>query len=273
LLNRATQGLYPPGSTFKIITTLEYLRENNNNINDYHFNCNGKFTHDDTTIRCYHGSVHGSIDFKTSFAKSCNSSFANIGVNLDKGAFSDTLEELMFGEELPLDLPTAVSSTAITAGVDDHNLMQGSIGQGQDSLSPMHLNMITCAIANDGVLMKPYFVDKVETSSGETIKKFDSTKVGRILTEDESSILKDLMAGVVQNGTGTKLKGLSYSAAGKTGSAEYNSNEYDSHAWFTGFAPVEDPEIAVTIIIEGAGSGGEYAVPVTKRIFDAYFGQ
>ena len=87
----------------------------------------------------------------------------------------------------------------------------------------------------------------------------------------EAGILKELMADVVEEGTASRLKGLSYTAAGKTGSAEYGTVKGDSHAWFTGFAPVEDPKICVTIIIEGAGAGGDYAVPIAKRLFDAYF--
>ena len=79
------------------------------------------------------------------------------------------------------------------------------------------------------------------------------------------------MEEVVDSGTGTKLSGLSYTAAGKTGSAEFGLNKLESHAWFTGFAPVEDPGLVVTVIIEGAGSGGDYAVPMAKRVFDAYF--
>ena len=85
-------------------------------------------------------------------------------------------------------------------------------------------------------------------------------------------ILTGLMTDVVEEGTASRLKGLSYTAAGKTGSAEYGTVKGDSHAWFTGFAPAEDPEICVTIIIEGAGAGGDYVVPIAKRIFDAYFG-
>ena len=81
---------------------------------------------------------------------------------------------------------------------------------------------------------------------------------------------RELMTAVVEGGTAKKLSGLSYTAAGKTGSAEYN-DQGDSHAWFTGFAPAQDPEICVTIIVEGAGSGGDYAVPIARRIFDAYF--
>lgn len=271
LLNRVTQGLYPPGSTFKIITSLEYIREHNNDYSKYSYNCNGRFMYGDNSIRCYHGSVHGNVDFSTSFAKSCNSSFANIGIGLDKKTFKSTLDSLMFDQKLPIELPSSISTTAINEQVDDHNLMQASIGQGQDSISPIHLNMITCSIANDGLLMKPYLVDYVKSSSGVVVKEFMPEKIGNLITEDESNILTELMQGVVQNGTGSKLKGLPYTAAGKTGSAEFNSNADDSHAWFTGFAPVENPEICVTIIIEGAGSGGEYAVPITKRIFDAYF--
>ena len=91
------------------------------------------------------------------------------------------------------------------------------------------------------------------------------------MTENEAQILTQMMIQVVESGTASKLKGLSYTAAGKTGSAEFNSSTSDSHAWFTGFAPAEDPEISVTIIVEDAGSGGSYAVPIAKRIFDAYF--
>ena len=91
------------------------------------------------------------------------------------------------------------------------------------------------------------------------------------MTEEESAILQELMVEVVESGTGTRIQGYGYTVAGKTGSAEYNSNTDDSHAWFTGFAPVENPEIAVTVIIEGAGSGGDYAVPMARRVFDAYF--
>ena len=81
-----------------------------------------------------------------------------------------------------------------------------------------------------------------------------------------------LMKEVVESGTASKLKGLSYTAAGNTGSAEFSGNKSDSHAWFTGFAPAEDPQICVTIIVESAGSGGDYAVPIARRIFDTYFG-
>jgi len=135
----------------------------------------------------------------------------------------------------------------------------------------MHMNMITCAIANDGVLMKPRFMNRILSANGSIIKTYPNETYGQLLSKEESDVLTELMVGVVNEGTATKLKSDMYQAAGKTGSAEYNGVKEDSHAWFTGFAPAEDPEVAVTIIIEGIGSGGDYAAPIAKRIFDAYF--
>ena len=273
LVNRATSGLYPPGSTFKIITALEYIRENPDTFPSYQYQCNGSFHLGNSKISCYHGTSHGLLDFEHSFAKSCNSSFANIGMGLDRKAFSDTLKVLLFGEELPISLSHAKSYVNIPAEGSDAEMMQTSIGQGKTQLTPMHLNMITCAIANNGVLMKPYVVDRVENDEGRVIKSFKPDSYKRLMSEEEAVVLRQLMTAVVEEGTASKLSGLSYTAAGKTGSAEYNNVKGDSHAWFTGFAPAENPEVCVTIIVEGAGSGGDYAVPIAKRIFNAYFSE
>lgn len=271
LLNRVTQGQYPPGSTFKIVTALEYIRENPDTYNDYSYQCNGYFSSGTGRINCYHGTNHGLVGFETSFAKSCNSSFANIGVNLEQEAFEETLEELLFNKPLPIAFPYSESKANVVDQVSMNELMQTAIGQGRTQISPIHLNMITSAIANGGILMKPYVVDRVENDAGRIIKSFQPSAYGSLMTQGEAELLKGLMESVVEEGTGRKLSGLSYTAAGKTGSAEYNDVKEDSHAWFTGFAPVEQPEICVTIIVEGAGSGGDYAVPIARRIFDAYF--
>lgn len=271
LLNRVTQGLYPPGSTFKIITALEYIRENPDAYQNYSYNCTGAITRGQDRIQCYHGTVHGTVNFEKSFAKSCNTSFANIGLSLDRNAFSGTLSDLMFNQNLPLTLNYSQSRIDVSDDMADSDMMQVSIGQGTTAITPMHMNMITCAVANGGTVMKPYVVEHVENSAGSVIKSFSPSSYKKIMSEEEAAILTDLMADVVTEGTASRLKGLSYTAAGKTGSAEYGTVKGDSHAWFTGFAPVENPEICVTIIIEGAGAGGDYAVPIAKRIFDAYF--
>ncbi len=272
LLNRTTQGMYPPGSTFKIITALEYIRENPETYQDYHFQCSGSYTDGTDRINCYHGQNHGDEDFTKAFAKSCNAAFAHIGLQLDKGKFHNTLEGLLFNKELPLHI--LYNKSRIQIGRDSTNgeMMQAAIGQGTTGMSPIHLNMITNAIANGGYVMKPYLIERVENTAGTVIKQFTPSGKTDLMTKQEADILKELMHSVVEEGTASRLKGLSYTAAGKTGSAEYSEVKEESHAWFTGFAPAQEPEISVTVIIEGAGSGGEYAVPVAKRIFDAYFG-
>lgn len=273
LLNRVTQGQYPPGSTFKIVTALEYIRENPDTYMDYSFACNGYF-HSDTggRINCYHGTAHGDVGFESAFAKSCNASFAQIGEGLDRASFEETLEDLLFNRPLPVDFPYSESKVnVVDEGVSVNELMQTSIGQGKTSISPLHLNLITSAIARGGAPMRPYILERVENDAGKVVESFAPQACQSMMTEEEAGVLKSMMEAVVEEGTGRKLSGLDYTVAGKTGSAEFSDEKEDSHAWFTGFAPVEDPEICVTIIIEGAGSGGDYAVPIAKRIFDAYF--
>ena len=271
LLNRATQGMYPPGSTFKIVTSLEYIRQNPTTYDSYSFNCPGYYKVGNSKINCYHGMSHGKVDFEKSFAKSCNASFANIGMSLDREQFEKTLEDLLFNKELPLTLNYIKSKITISEELTDSEMMQTSIGQGKTQITPIHLNMITSAVANGGVLMRPYVIDRVESAEGNVVKSFKAQSYGRLMTEEEADILREMMTEVVESGTATRLSGREYTAAGKTGSAEYNDVKGDSHAWFTGFAPAEDPEVCVTIIVEGAGSGGDYAVPMARRLFDGYF--
>ena len=271
LLNRATQGLYPPGSTFKMITALAYYRQNGGDTSGYRYQCNGSFTNNGHRINCYHGSSHGSLDFQKSFEKSCNSSFANIGLSLQLEGLEDTCEDLLFNRKLNLPIVSSQGSYVLGTDAGDYDIMQTVIGQGKTQITPLQLNMITGAIANDGIAMKPYLIDRIENYNGSTVKKYEPEKYATLMTNEEAAFLTGLMEGVVENGTATRLRGLSYTAAGITGSAEYSENKSDSHAWFTGFAPVENPQVCVTIIVEGAGSGGEYAVPIAKRVFDAYF--
>ncbi len=272
LLNRATQGLYPPGSTFKIITALEYYRENKDSWQDYAYTCDGSIEHGDYRVSCIYGTVHGDLDLEGSFARSCNSSFVNIGLSLNRNSWESTLDSLYFNHAIPTDMVVNSSSAYIGAGSTDYDIMQTSIGQGKTIMTPLHLNMITQAIANKGVMMKPYIIERIVDDDDEVIKEFVPESIGTVMTEDEAAYLTDLMMAVVEYGTGRALITDSYTCAGKTGTAEFAQDINESHAWFTAFAPAEDPEICVTIIIEKAGTGMEYAVPLAKMIFDAYFG-
>lgn len=274
LLNRVTHGQYPPGSTFKIIDALEYYRQYPDEVEGYFYQCNGSLRYDERKITCYHGTSHGGVDLPRSFAKSCNCSFANIGLKLNREAMSNTLAQLLFGQDLPAPFGSSKQSVVhINGETNDSEMVQISIGQGTALMTPLHLNMITCAIANDGQVMTPMVISRIESVSGDKVKEYNPEVYATLMTPEEAEYLGGLMNGVVENGTGDFLLSASYTSAGKTGSAEYGTAKGDSHAWFTGYAPAEDPKVAVTIIVEGAGSGGDYAVPIAKRLFDIYFEQ
>lgn len=271
LLNRATQGLYPPGSTFKIITLLEYIRENPQTYKNYSFYCTGELKVGDEKIICYNHNKHGTVSITKSLAISCNSSFGNIGLELDREAFTNTLNDLLFNQSLPIQTNYSASQTADLTTISDIDMVRTAFGQGDTLMTPLHLNMITQAIANDGVLMKPYLISYVINSNQNTVKTFDQSEYKTLMTAEEADIITSMMEQVVQNGTAKKLKGKSYTIAGKTGSAEYSDVSTSTHSWFTGFAPADDPEICVTIILEDAGTSGLHAVPMANKIFEEYF--
>ena len=267
LLNRATQGLYPPGSTFKVVTALEYIREYD--YEKYTYQCKGIQTFDGHNTRCYNTKVHGKEDFITSFANSCNTSFGNIGTLLNITRFNATCKGLLFNKDLPYDYTCKQSSFDLMEGSKTTLKVDTAIGQGKTVITPLHNALIACAVANNGVLMKPYVVDKIVAENMDVKDVTQPKKAAKLMSKNESSILKSMMKEVVDKGTAKSLKNNNYTAAGKTGSAEYdNSNK--SHAWFIGFAPAEEPKIAVSIIVEEAGSGGTYAVPIARKLFDYY---
>ena len=271
LLNRATQGLYPPGSVFKIFTTLEYVHENSD-YEDYSFDCNGKFTEGDSVIHCYKNKRHGQEDLIGSFADSCNSSFASLGLTLNPDSFTELCDSMLFNTSLPLRFESSKSSFSLDADADVSTVLETSIGQGKTLVTPMHMALVVSAIANDGVLMNPYLIDHTENYNGIVVDAYEPTEYGTLLSTEDASLMQTFMREVVEDGTGERLSGQSYTAAGKTGTAEVSTSSKASHAWFVGYAHREDKEdIAVAIIVEDSGSGSEYAVPIAKKIFDAYY--
>ncbi|MCD8171803.1 MAG: penicillin-binding protein 2 [Clostridiales bacterium] len=270
LLNRATQGLYPPGSTFKIVTALEYMREHPGDYRDYQFDCSGVYENGDYRIKCYHSTAHGHQDFTLAFANSCNGAFSSLGLGLNLGGFRNTAKDLLFNSPLPITgLPYKQGSFNMEPGADTWEILQTSIGQGTTQITPMHNAMITAAIANGGTLMKPYFLDSVETAGGEEIKKFMPASYGSLMTAGEAAGLTELMRAVVTEGTGSAVRTDAYTVAAKTGSAEFETGK-ETHAWFTGFAPAESPRRVVTVLVEEGGSGGRVAAPIARQLFDIY---
>lgn len=268
LLNRATQGLYPPGSTFKILTAIEYIKENPN-YDDYNYQCDGKITINGMTIHCYNNKAHGHIDLSKSLAKSCNASFAHIGTTLNIKSFRDLCNSFLFNSELPTNLLYNRSSFVLNSSSGVKEVPQTTIGQGKTQITPFHNALIVSTIANSGIMMKPYVVDHIENTNGTIIKKYLPQIYNTVITPGQADAIVSYMTEVVDSGTASALSGKKYTVAGKTGSADHNNNE-PAHAWFVGFAPADNPKIAVSIIVESVGTGSDYAVPIAAKIFDAY---
>ncbi len=269
LLNRATNGVYAPGSTFKILTTLAYLRQEDD-VSGYSYTCQGSDYFCGSRVKCYAGEVHGTEDLQQSFAHSCNTSFANIGTELKLGKFRNLCEKFLFNQDLPVSFGYTKSSFVLDKNDDAAHVAETAIGQGKTTISPLHNAMIVSTVANDGVMMKPYLEWKIQDGYGHVVEERQPEEYGRIISKKQAKVVQKYMRSVVTEGTASGLAYQSYTSAGKTGSAEYDEKG-NSHAWFVGYAPAENPEIAVSVILEGAGTGGEYAVPVARSIFDAYF--
>lgn len=268
LLNRATQGLYPPGSTFKLLTALEYMKENSK-YKKYSYQCNGSEIFRGSRIQCYAQERHGSVDLKGSLAHSCNTSFAHIGMGLNIHSFRQLCQHFRFGKTLPVSFAYNKSQFSLAEDADSGEITQTAIGQGKTTITPLQNVLISAAIANQGEMMVPYLVDHIENDQGQTVKTNQPETLDKVLSPKMARRMTHMMEAVVTDGTASSLKYLPYEVAGKTGTAEIDSKG-TSHAWFVGFAPASDPKIAVSVIVEGAGTGSQYAVPIAKKMFENY---
>lgn len=269
LLNRAAQGLYPPGSTFKLLTALGYIRQDPS-FAKYNYDCDGSIEENGMVIRDYSKKGHGEVDLTASLAKSCNTSFSHIGRLLDLDSFYALNEEFLFNKDLPVNMATSRSSfTLKKAESSVKEAMQTAIGQGKTLITPLHNAMIISSIANGGAMMRPYLIDHVETADGGIVKTYSSELYSKPMTAQEADHLGKMMREAVVDGTARKLKDMEVASAGKTGSADNSTGK--AHSWFVGYAPYENPQIAVSILVENVGTGSEYAVPIAKELFEAYF--
>ena len=269
LLSRASQGLYPPGSTFKLVTALAYIRANPDYL-DYSYECEGSTEYEGMTISCSNNKVHGTVDLEEAFAKSCNTAFSTIGKGLLIDDFRDISESFFFNRPLPARIANNPSSFLLKVGESGvKETMQTAIGQGRTLITPLHNAMIAATVANGGVMMKPYVIDRIESAGGRVLKGYLPEEAATIMTVKEADYLKGLMRSVVTDGTASKLDKLDVKVAGKTGTAEQEGK--DSHGWFIGFAPANDPRIAISVIVENKGSGSQYALPIAEKVFSAYF--
>mgnify|MGYP001063936902 FL=1 len=271
LLNQSTQGLFAPGSIFKIVTSLAYLRSGGDPDN-YSYYCDGSISLNsddgDSYIKCYGGEEHGQVDLLESFAESCNSSFANLGLSISVDKMNEVANSLLFNQALPTKFTTAKSQFGLSSTDSQWQIGATAIGQGNTTISPIHATMIVSAIANGGTLMEPYVIDEVQNTEGNAVEKYEPERCGALVSSSEASRLTEMMKAVVSEGTGYKLSGRDYSVAGKTGTAEVVGR--GNNAWFVGFAPADDPKIAVCVLVEDAGTASSEAVPIAGEILDAY---
>lgn len=265
MLNRATQGLYPPGSTFKIVTALTAMR-NINNIDDYLFECNGEIKLEDKIIHCFNNKSHGVMTIDDAMAHSCNTTFSDLGVKEGASKLRETADSLKFNSKLSFDLPISDTIVSLSKFSSTSELAETSIGQGKTLVTPLFMAMLISSIANDGVMMQPYMVDKITDMSGKVKNTTVPEIYGNVMTAEEANRLTTMLEKVINKGTGTAAKLNGYQAAGKTGTAE-NSKEYD-HSWFVGFASTDNPKVAVAVILENV-NGSARATPIGGKLMQA----
>jgi len=270
-LNRATMGLYPPGSTFKTVTAALAFEKGLQDevINDEE----GKVTIDGYTISNTKNASFGETDMEKAFLKSSNVYFAKLGATLTDGDFKKISSAFMFNKKTGFEFPCATSKFQ-TSKMSEAERAATAIGQGKTLVSPLHLAMITGAIANEGVMMRPYIVDKVKTPGGTTLKSGNTSVLSNTVLPEAADFVKQLMVKTVERGTGTNAQIWGIDVGGKTGTAENektDQNKEKTHAMFVAFAPADDPQIAVAVVLEYAGStGGSIAAPIAREVIRTY---
>lgn len=272
LLNRVTQGKYTPGSTFKMFTLLEYMREDPN-YRDYTYNCEGTIYGENYQINCYDGEVHGYEDLRTAFAYSCNCAFANLGLRLNRQSFMENNTRMLFNSPIDIDIAYNQTKFDVSDETSDFMMMQTSFGQGETSTNPLHMALVMSAFANDGVLMKPHFVSHIESASGRTVKNFKNKKYTTLCTSSEAASMNEYLRAVVTDGTANNLNWSNYTAYGKTGTAETlsNKNENYDRSWFAGYGELNGEKLVLCVIVDNMNEAPMRAVDYAGYIFDYYF--
>jgi len=262
LLNRATQGLYPPGSIFKLITAAGAIEQGW--AESFQYDCQGEAIFNHVRLQCYGGKAHGKVDIQKALQLSCNTAFAEMGILMGGDALKIMAEKMLFN--YPINSKVAYNSSQFTINKDSlaEDISKTAIGQGKTLVTPFQMALMVSAIANQGVLMKPYMVDRVENSFGKIKDKTIPSTSFTMISPELATKLGEMMVEVVEVGTGTNAQIRGTTVAGKTGTAE---NENDQpHAWFVGFAPAKNPQVSIVVVIENAGIGGQVAAPIAREL-------
>jgi peptidoglycan glycosyltransferase len=278
LLGKAYQAVFAPGSTFKVVTGTAGLES-------------GQVTRDspvypvvteyvppqtDQPIQNFGGAACGG-NIAEALARSCNTSFAQMAVDIGGQQMSDTSVAYGFNRDIPIDLPDPAVSTFPDAEFFEDNqplLAQSGIGQFEVAATPLQMAMVAGAVANQGIVMAPYVVEGIRDSDGRVVRTTDPRAFSSAMSLATSETMNDLMVGVVTGGTGGSVAIPGVTVGAKTGTAEITEDSDDTHAWMIAFAPAEAPTVAVAVIVEGAletgtQTGGGVAGPIARSVLEA----
>lgn len=278
LLNRATRGIYPPGSVFKIITEAGAL-ELGQQYQDRTFSCEGSLEVDGFILNDL--AAHGKVDLNKAIAVSCNTYFASLGLELGQENLKSIAKSFGFdlinydkdGNQVGR-YPVINAEVPFNPGTIPFNnlskaeIASSAIGQGRVLVSPMQMALVASAVANGGIIMKPSILEQVVSHNGLLLKKGVQEALLTPISVQTARILTNAMVEVVKTGTATNAAIRGIEVAGKTGSAQNPGGQ--THAWFIGFAPADEPKIAIAVIVENAGGGSTAAAPIAREIMRQY---
>ncbi len=295
LENKAFQGQYPPGSVFKVVVAVAALEERVLSLNTQ-IVCRGRHRCGNHIYRCWRRGGHGTMELHTALVQSCDVFFYQVGQRLGIDRIARYARAFGLGTPTGIDLKDEKSGLVPTSqwkleryGIpwQEGETLSCAIGQGFFLVTPLQMAVATSAVANGGIIYRPQIVRRIEDTDGRVIKEFVPTSKGHLPVSSETlSILKDGLFGVVNEprGTGWRARSKMVTICGKTGTAQVvrldenkGRDEKDvpylhrDHAWFVAFAPKEDSEITVVVLLEHSGHGGAAAAPIAKEIIDEYF--
>ncbi|HWQ68495.1 MAG TPA: penicillin-binding protein 2 [Patescibacteria group bacterium] len=285
--NKGLQGQYAPGSIFKLVTALAAL-EKGSITPETKFSCDGAFSLGSHLFHDWKKGGHGALDLRQAIANSCNIYFYNTALKAGIGEITRVARELGLGAPSGLGLsgeargiiPPKPTVPPEAGGWYPGNTVMAGIGQGMVTVTPMQAVMMVSAIANGGSLYRPWVVRKVETLDREVIEEYGSELVRKVnIDPDNLAIVREGMQAVVSEGTGGRAKIPGLRVAGKTGTAQVVENKKSGsqrgdqrdNAWFVAFAPADNPQIAIAVVVEHGGFGGQVAAPIAKSLLEAWF--
>ncbi|MDR3593339.1 penicillin-binding protein 2 [Clostridium sp.] len=271
LINRVTSGLYPPGSTFKTITLSSAL-ENMPGVTSRTFDDTGKIVFNDKqSLSNDNGEVNGEIDLKDAFRLSSNFVFGTLAMELGNDKLKATAEKYGFNSTIESDGFKMTQSQFPKLSKDQIGIIaQSGIGQGSDLATPMQMALVASTIANNGNMMEPRLVNQVIDKDGNVVKTIQPKAEKQVISSANAAIIKDYMKNLVDSkidSTWGFFEGTD--TAGKTGTADYNLANGESakpHSWFIAFAPANNPQIAVAVIVENGGYGASVAAPIAGKL-------